>query len=386
MKAVILLAGEGRRLKPLTELRPKPMLPLANKPLVEYVVEALSKAGIDEIVLVVGYKRERIQSYFQDGVDWDIDIQYALQEKQLGTGHAILQAEDYIQEPFLVLNGDRVIEPQIIDQIVGEPMDDCVRMAITSSNHPSEYGVVEVENDTVVSITEKPPAFATSSDIINAGIYRFEPDIFEIIRETEVQGELTVTAALHHLIDSDRVRATPYDGIWLDVSFLWDLIEGNSAVLSGADDETQIAGKLHDTSVVADMVTIGNDTTIGPNSTILSGTSLGDNVRVGSNVVISNCVVLSDATIQSGAILNDCVIGENASVGANSTVEGGRADVVVEGSFHEDVRLGAVVGDNADIGGGVLFEPGSVVGTGTRVESGCTVHGRIDSETVVRRG
>ena len=107
MKAVILAAGEGRRLDPLTNRRPKPMVPVRNQPLLEYVIEAVSAAGIDEIVLVVGYKRDRIQQHFGDGDDWGVTIEYVVQEKQLGTGHAVLQAEAVIDGDFLVLNGDR---------------------------------------------------------------------------------------------------------------------------------------------------------------------------------------------------------------------------------------------------------------------------------------
>ncbi|MFQ3295471.1 MAG: NDP-sugar pyrophosphorylase family protein, partial [Natrialbaceae archaeon] len=117
MKAVILAAGEGNRLEPLTANRPKPMIPVANKPVLEYVVEAVADAGIQEIVLVVGYERSRIQSHFGDGDDWDVAIEYAVQEKQLGTGHAALQARPHVDEPFLVLNGDRIIDPTAIERV-----------------------------------------------------------------------------------------------------------------------------------------------------------------------------------------------------------------------------------------------------------------------------
>ncbi|MFC6988742.1 sugar phosphate nucleotidyltransferase [Haloplanus sp. GCM10025708] len=121
MKAIIMAAGEGRRLEPLTNRRPKPMIPVGNQPVLEYVVEAVADAGIDDIVLVVGYKRDRIQTYFGDGNDWGVDVSYAVQEKQLGTGHAVLQAEPHVDGAFVVLNGDRIIEPGVVEQVIDAP-------------------------------------------------------------------------------------------------------------------------------------------------------------------------------------------------------------------------------------------------------------------------
>jgi len=386
MKAVILAAGEGRRLEPLTEVRPKPMLPVANKPLLEYVVEAAAEAGVDEIVLVVGYKRERIQSHFGDGDDWDVDIDYAVQSKQLGTGHAILQAESRVDGPFLVLNGDRILEPAIIERVLDwEPTDDAL-LAVTHSNQPSDYGVVEVAGERVQAITEKPPRFATATDIINAGVYRFGDDVFDVLRKTETDGELTVTAALQGLVDDDRVRAIPYDGFWLDVSYLWDYLEVNAEVLDRFGAAVSPTADVHPSCVLADDVAVGADTAIQPNASVLPGTSLGDNVLVEPNAVIANSVVLSDATVEAGAVLRDCIVGENATIGPGSTVEGGPAAVAVERALHEDVRLGGVVGDNASFGGNVTVVPGTVVGTGAVVDGGSVLRGRVPSGAEVRRG
>jgi len=120
MKAVILAAGEGTRLRPLTKTRPKPMLPVGSKPLLEHVLKAAHGAGIEEFVFVVGYKRERIQSYFGDGDHWGVDIEYVVQETQLGTGHALLQAEHAVDDAFLVLNGDRMVTTDAISMVYEE--------------------------------------------------------------------------------------------------------------------------------------------------------------------------------------------------------------------------------------------------------------------------
>ena len=113
MQAVVLAAGKGRRLWPLTENRPKPMIPVLNQPILAHIVEALESAGVTEVILVVGANRERVQNYFKDGQEYDVEISYVVQEQQLGTGHALLQAEAVLGESFLAVNGDRIIEPSI---------------------------------------------------------------------------------------------------------------------------------------------------------------------------------------------------------------------------------------------------------------------------------
>jgi glucose-1-phosphate thymidylyltransferase len=386
MKAIILAAGEGRRLEPLTDVRPKPMLPVANRPLLEHVVESVVAAGIDEIVFVVGYKRERIQSHFEDGDDWDVDIEYAIQEKQLGTGHAVLQAEEGIEETFLVLNGDRVIDPSIVERMIAAPPDGQTLVAVTRTDDPSGFGVVESEGERVTAIAEKPPRHAITSEVINAGVYRFEPDVFDAIRDTDTTGELTLTATLDRLAGDDQVRALRYRGTWLDVSHLWDLISVNASLLNGDDAEMAETARVGENAVVTGGATLDADAWVGPSATVLSGTAVGENARVGANVVLDNAVVFPDATIEPGAVLRDCVVGENARVGPNTTVEGGAADVAVDGTLHEGVTLGGVIGDNARLGGSVSVHPGAVIGNGTTVEGGAAVEGRVPSGADVRRG
>jgi len=386
MKAVILAAGEGRRLEPLTDTRPKPMLPVANRPLLEHVVESVVAAGIEEAVLVVGYKRERIQSHFGDGDDWGIDVEYAIQEKQLGTGHAVLQAEDLIEDTFLVLNGDRIIESSIVERTLGETDDGETLLTVTRTDDPSGLGVVETDGERATGVVEKPPQHAITSEVINAGVYRFEPDVFDAIRNTDTTGELAITATLNRLAAAGDVRVLRYRGAWLDVSYLWDLLSVNASLLNGDPVDVPATARIRESAVVTDGIAVGSDAWIGPSATVLSGAAIGENARIGANAVLDNAVVLPDATVGAGAVLRDCVVGENARVGPNTTVEGGPADAVVGESVHEGVKLGGVVGDNARVGGAVTVRPGSVIGNGTTVESGAAVDGRVPSGAEVRRG
>ena len=385
MKAIVLAAGEGTRLRPLTRARPKPMLPIANRPLLEHVLEAGREAGIDEFVFVVGYKRERIQNHFGDGDDWGVEIEYAHQRKQLGTGHAVLQAEQFVDGKFIALNGDRIVEPDAIASVIEERREaGGPVMAVTRATDPANYGVVELDGRQVVNIEEKPPVHTVETDYINAGIYGFDESVFDDLRETESDGELAITTTIR--ASEKPVQAVPFDGLWLDVSYLWDLLSVNARALDQFGATTGSSEDVHDRANVIGPVAKGEDVRLRPGSTVLPGTSLGDNVEVGSNAVVSNAVVLPDASIGAGAVVRDCVVGENASIGPNVTIEGGDAELVVDDVFYSDVRLGGVVGDNTTVGGAAVLEPGTVLGNDVRVGTGVAVEGRIENGAVVRRG
>ena len=401
--AVVLAAGEGRRLEPLTNRRPKPMVPVANRPLLEHVVEAVVDAGVDRIALVVGYRRERIRTHFGDGDDWGVSIEYVDQSTQLGTGHAVLQAESVVDGPFVVLNGDRIVDPSIVERMLALARDgDAPAMAVTTTDHPREYGVVELDGDRVTAITEK-PAGPVATNRINAGVYSFTPAVFDAIRETPATGELTITSTLNRLADREAVSAVSYDGRWLDVSNLWDLLTVNAGVLGAGDggtdsadgDETAASGNpshtaslaaVAESAVVASDVALATGSRVGPNAMIGGSTAVGSNATIAGNAVVENAVVFPDAVIEAGAVVRDAIVAGNARVGPNATVEGGTATVVVGDAVHRGVQFGGVVGDNAVIGGGTVLTDGAVVGDDASVDAGVTLDGRVASGAVVRRG
>ncbi|QLG48903.1 sugar phosphate nucleotidyltransferase [Natrinema halophilum] len=383
VSAVVLAAGEGRRLEPLTNRRPKPMVPVANRPILEYVVSAIADAGIDRIVLVVGYQQERIRNHFGDGDDWGIDIEYVVQQKQLGTAHAVLQAEPAISDSFLVLNGDRIVDSSLVERVRNEIVTaDGPVMAVSRTDRASDYGVVAVADGRVTEIDEKPTA-PISSELINAGVYGFEPSVFDAIRSTPTdRGELAITTTLEQMAASQPIQAVRYRGLWLDVSHLWDLLDVNAAVIDSAD---RNSNPRTETATAPD-TTIGVDVTIGPNATVGGSTAIGDNVTIESNAVLSNAVVFADAVVESGAVVRDAVVAGNATIGANATIAGGPTRMVVDGDVYDDVDFGAVVGDNTTVGSGATVSPGTVLGDGATVDHGASVDGRIEPDAIVRRG
>ncbi len=381
MPAVVLAAGQGQRLAPLTNKRPKPMLPVANRPLLEYVLAAIAEAGIEEAIFVVGYRQERIRNHFEDGDDWGVELTYVEQSNQLGTGHAILQVEPVVDGSFLVLNGDRIIEPRLIEEV--SEHSDPPALSVTRASFPSTFGVIEETNGRLAGIEEKPIDPSPTASI-NAGVYKFDERIFNAIRATDpVDGELQITATLDR--DAGEVELVRYDGTWLDVTFLWDLLPVNEDRIQEVGHVAKDIWTVGETSLAPD-VAIDGGVHIGPGAAVCGGTAIGENARVGPHTVLLRSVIFEDAMIRSGAVLHETIVGANATVGPNVTVGGGPAQLSVEGRVHDDVALGAVVGDNADVGAGAVLAPGTIIGEDATVEAGARVSGVVPTGGEVRRG
>ncbi|WP_433630284.1 sugar phosphate nucleotidyltransferase [Halomicrococcus sp. NG-SE-24] len=385
MKAVVLAAGEGSRLQPLTNNRPKPMLPVGNRPLLEHIVEALASTDIDEVILVVGYQRQRIQSYFGNGRQWDIDIRYVVQERRLGTGHALLQAEQHIGDDFLALNGDRIIEPSIIEDVAAarqETKDTC--LAVTSVATPNRYGVVRFDGQIITDIVEQPQNESASSSQINAGVYGLGPDIFAAIRRTDASPEQALTVTLSQEDGLQPIQPVSYDGLWGDISYPWDLAQLNGYLL---DRETEPAPPIvDDNATVMERTTLAESVTLGPGVRVLPRTAVGENVEIGSNAVLENAVIFPDVTIGPGAVLRDCVVGAGAEIGPNTVIRGGKATTLIDDEIHRDVPFGGLIGDRAQLGGNVTVEPGTTIGELATVESGTTINKDLSDTMKAVRG
>ena len=171
---VVLAAGEGTRLRPITANRPKPMLPAAGRPILEHVLDVLVECGIKELCLIVGYRRERIQEHFGHSYR-DVPITYVQQKKQLGSAHALQQVEGEIEKPMLVLNGDRVIDERIVEDVLAG-FDGAPTVSAIEHPTPMEYGAVKVSGDRLTEFVEKPET--DDFRLINAGVYAFDPSVF----------------------------------------------------------------------------------------------------------------------------------------------------------------------------------------------------------------
>ncbi|WP_277555872.1 sugar phosphate nucleotidyltransferase [Halobaculum limi] len=387
MKAVLLAAGGGRRLGPLTERRPKPMIPLGNQPILETVLEATIGVGVDEIVLVVGRGSERIQTHFGDGDEWDVEIEYVVQEHQLGAAHALSQVESVVDGHFFVVHGDQLVDAELLGRLL-DRWEEIEVPTITAvrSDRPTEYGAVETEDGVVRAVSRTPtddPPF-----LVNGGAYVFDERVFDVIHGMEEtdDGDFGMATALQRLADGGDLSAVFHRGPWQDLTYPWDLLMTNATLVHEHEraEESERPG-VHDTAAVSGSVALDEGVSVGPNATLLPGTSLGRNVRVGANAVVSNCIVMPGARIGDGAVLHDTIVGEAAEIGSNVTAEGGPADVVIDDTVHRGVGLGGVVADHATLGGNATVSPGAVVGCDVVADGGTVLQGRIESGETVRR-
>jgi glucose-1-phosphate thymidylyltransferase len=351
LKGLILSGGAGTRLRPITHTSAKQLVPVANKPVLFYGIEALVEAGITEIgVIIAPETGDEIRKAAGDGSRFGAKLTYIEQEAPLGLAHALLTAEDFIrQNPFVMYLGDNLLRDGIVDLVdafrSSEPE---ALILLTSVDDPSSYGVAELDGDRVVRLVEKPED--PPSDLALVGVYMFTPAIFEAAHSIKPsgRGELEITDAIDVLIDAGRrVESHIVKGWWKDTGRLEDMLEANRLVLE--DLEGKADGELIDSEVVGRVL-------------------IEDGAR------LENTRVRGPAVIAGGAQIADSYIGPYTAIGADVVVRGSEIEhsIVLEGSVIEDlparmegsllgkgVRLTRsdgmpktmqfLVGDNADI-------------------------------------
>lgn len=390
--AVVLAAGEGTRLRPLTRNRPKPMLPAGNRPILEYVLDALIEAGIERICLVVGYKRSRVQEHFGPTYR-DVPVEYVVQSKQLGSGHALQQAQEKLDGSFVVVNGDRVIEPSIVtDVLEASETDDAATLAVLERPATNRYGAVVMRDSTIVELIEKPE---DEYRLVNGGVYVFDQRIFDALSEaTRRSGSLLLTDAVDLLIYEATVRGIRTEGLWADATYPWDLLTVSRALLEHgliedgqpeADVWVSESAIINENATLQSPVVIGPDCELGPGAVVGPNVALGRNVTIGANTTVESSVIDTDTRIGAGSTLLDCVTGQDVELGAGTIVPGGPADVQVNESLFRDEHLGAVFADRVQSGGGVRCKPGALVGTNARIGTGVVVEGHIPEQAEVVR-
>ena len=390
-------AGEGRRCRPLTQTRSKVMLPVGNRPFMEHVISALAANDIRDLCIVVGYQKERVMDYFEDGLDFGVTITYLEQNELLGTAHALRKAESYVNEEFLVVNGDNLIDARAVRELIAAKGENVILAALR--RHSGDYGVLMVEQEKVKAIIEKPGR--PCSGILNTGAYKFSPSIFENLRHTPIseRGSYELTQTLSQMIaDGREVVPQITKGIWSDAVFAWDLLNANNLALGMKD--TIISGEVEEGAIIkgpvgigrgtiirsgsylVGPVCIGEDCDIGPSATILPSTSIGDSTRIGSHSEVRNSIIMNDVRIGTAAIISDSVIGASCTLGDQLVIETGPSVVNLEDAF-ERTEFGAIFADDVTTGSRVLAGPGTIVGTGARIGSGASIRGWIERESRV---
>ncbi|MFC4990221.1 glucose-1-phosphate thymidylyltransferase [Saliphagus infecundisoli] len=353
MKGVLLSGGTGSRLRPITHTGPKQLVPVANKPVLEYAIEDLKEAGITEIGIVLGNKgRDAIQKRLGDGSEYGVDITYIIQGNPLGLAHAAGCAREFVgDDDFVMFLGDNILKQGISDLVESfENGDHGAGIALQEVDNPEQFGIADVDEDgTVTRLIEKPDEPPTNLALI--GIYVFSNAVFDVIERLEPswRGELEITDAIQtlledgHAIDSDVVR-----GWWKDTGKPKDILEANRLVLEDEplrsegriDPDATVDGRveLHETATIEGDAVIRGPVSIAENTVIEDGTYVGPYTSIGPNstlngVHIENSVVIGDSVITTNGKIVDSLLGRGANVeSAMNLLPEGRRLVVGENS------------------------------------------------------
>ena len=413
MKAVILAAGEGVRLRPLTLTRPKHLIKLGGKPILEHCLNVIKACGIKEVLIIVHYMADSIRQYFQDGKKFGLKIEYKEQKGVLGTGNAASLAESYVdEEAFLLVYGDLLFSAESVKKIIDKYKSgkSAAVMAVVSVEKPENYGVVEFqEEEKVKRIIEKPNREKAPTNLVNAGIYVFSNEIFEKIKgvSASVRGEWEITDAISFLAKERDVSAVKISrDEWIDIGRPWDLLEANRWILNKM--EHKVYGQVEEDAHFIGPVTIAKSARIrsgtyiegpvfvdegsdlGPNCFIRPFTSIGRNVRIGNACEIKNSVIMDNTHIGHLSYIGDSVIGENCNLGAGTITANLRFDdkpvkMIVKDKVVDTGRrkLGVIMGDNVKTGINALFMPGVKVGKNCWIGPNVVVNKDVPSNTII---
>ncbi|MBN1358225.1 NTP transferase domain-containing protein [Candidatus Bathyarchaeota archaeon] len=413
MKAVVLAAGEGARLQPITATRPKHLIQVGGKPILEHCLDALKFSGITEVVVVTHYMGDAIRRYFGDGESRGLKISYIEQAEMLGTGNAVSVVEPYVDGDFVLVYGDLLFAREAMADVVRlyEAEKPAAVMAVVPVEKPESYGVVELENEkTIRRIVEKPVVGEAPSNLANAGLYVLSEEIFGKIKQTKasVRGEWELTDAVSLLIDDDKtvLSSKVSEADWFDVGRPWDLLEANSWALRRM--EHNVYGTVEEGAHLMGPVTvaetarirsgayiegpcfIGEGSDIGPNCYIRSCTSVGKNVRVGNACEVKNSLIMDGTHVGHLSYVGDSILCERCNLAAgaitaNLRLDDGHVKMIVKGEVVDSGRrkLGAILGDDVKTGINALFMPGVKVGTNSWIGANFTVHKDVPADTIV---
>lgn len=313
-QAVIMVGGKGTRLRPLTLTRPKPILPVADKPCLGYLIDSMANGGIEEIILACGYKSELLMNAIGDGSDRGIKIRYSFEEKPMGTGGAIKLLEDELDDVFIAANGDVFADFDLkseIDTHLDNNAD--ITLALTPVNNPWEFGTAcQDETGRIVEFREKPKPEDVISNMINAGIYTVNKEMIGFIPEGEMY-DFSKDLVPMKTAEGYRIWGHGLNGMWMDVGRKNDLIGSNLEVAKRIE---KSEGKVENSEIEGAIYT-------NQSSEVKSSKLIGASIMDGASVVdseIVNSVVMPGAKVINSKIVNS-VIGYRAQIDGSVILE-----------------------------------------------------------------
>jgi len=398
-KAVVLAAGKGTRLDPLTDLKPKPLLHVMGRPFLSYVIENLIKTGYKDIAIIVGYMKEQVEEFVKDG---GFKVTLIEQHEQQGTGHAVSLAEQFVgKDDFVLVMGDNLCSVEDLKQL--DKKDEFCYLLGYEHEQPENYGVIFKEGEFLKKILEKPEEKVGKQ--INTAFYKLTPEIFEALKQIRrsSRGELEFTDALSLLAKSKKVKVLELNDFWLDFGYPWDMLDVNRFFLEKTEEyrkgdvspKAELIGKviveqgavIKSGCHIQGPVFIGKNCDIGPNCYIRPFTSLSENVHVGAAAEIKNSIVMSGSKIPHHNYVGDSIIGSNCNLGSGTKVANLRHDnknvfiMVKEKRIDSGRRkLGVIMGDNVRTGINSSIMPGVRIGSNAMLGPGVVLYHDLEKD------
>ncbi len=369
MKAVIMAGGEGSRLRPLTCNRPKPMVPVLNRPMMAYIVELLKKHGITEVAVTLQYLPGTIRDYFGNGSEYGVNMRYFVEEVPLGTAGSVKNASAFLDDTFLVISGDALTDFDL-GRAIGFHREKgaLATLVLTRVETPLEYGVVITGPDgDIAQFLEKPSWGEVFSDTVNTGIYVLEPEVLEYVKEGRM---FDFSKDLFPLLlrEGRPLFGMVAEGYWCDIGNLQQYLQAHIDVLSGRV-HLPFPGRE-----IADGVYAGEGVEIDPSSVIRGPVFIGDNCKIGGqaridsfSVLGNNCLIGGRATIKRSVLWNGVYVGPNAAL--RGAVLGSRVQIQSGAGVYE----GAVIGSDSVIKENGVVKPDVKIWPHKMVEAGTTV-------------
>lgn len=387
--AVILMAGKGIRIWPLSSTKPKPLIRIIDKTLLEYKLETL-KDLVREVILVISPDKGSLASQdrtreIAGSCYRNLKIRYVIQEKPLGTGDAVKRALPLVKDRFLILNGDDIYR----EEDVRKCLKKFPSMLVQKTELPSRFGVIKPKKNWVEDIVEKPKR--PPSSFIATGLYFLDKSVFEARIKKSTRGEYELPDYIRAYVKKEKLHFVVGRN-WFPITYPWDILDVNEFFLKKGSLASQkrkkdIKGKIEKNCQIKDSVIIqkgtvvksgtyiegpvfiGRDCELGPNCYVRKFTTIGDNCRIGQGVEINNSIIGKNSRISHLSYVGDSIVGENCLVGGGTITANLRFD---EKEIQTEIRgekintgkkkLGCVLGDNSKIGINVSFMPGTLVG------------------------
>jgi glucose-1-phosphate thymidylyltransferase len=383
MRAIILAGGRGSRLGGLTDSRSKVMLPLAGKPMLDWLLHELEETNVEEAIIVHYYAGERILTHFGSGRNFKIKLKFIKQHSDRGTVGSLMRGlslldNDNEDDRILILNGDNMVDSKSLKSLLDLEGNGLI---VSEHNNPHHYGVVEFKGTNVKSITEKPDINQIRSRMVSTGVWLLNKEVINDIQLEFEEGETELSTSISKQIKKGLNIETVRTNNWHDVDHPWDLHKLNRYILKRM--EQTISSKAE----IAESVTIEGDVQIGPGTIIHSGcviqgpvhiagnceigplavitgsTSISSGCRIGPFTRIRSSLIMRDVQIDSNCSIHHSIIGPATSLKSNVQVDAGPVEKIVRNTHYPIRRLGLVTGEACMLEQGVICAPGTMLGS-----------------------